>query len=114
MNYNCKYCDYVDKCSRRCEYDSFLCKMHRSFPKGVKRPYKEILYENTDLKLENKFLKDKIFRLKAYLKQRIYNLEKGIFTEDELSDGHCHKKFYEGEIYVYKKILERVENDKYK
>lgn len=53
MNYNCKYCDYVDKCSRKCEYDSILCKVNRSFPKIVNRPYKEVLYENSDLKLEN-------------------------------------------------------------
>lgn len=57
MNYNCKYCDYVDKCSRKCEYDSVLCRMNRSFPKIVKRPYKDILYENSDLKLENTNLK---------------------------------------------------------
>lgn len=64
MNYNCKYCDYVDKCSRKCEYDSILCRTNRSFPKIVKRPYKEILYENSDLKLENTNLKQALNEIK--------------------------------------------------
>lgn len=33
MNEKCKYCDYVSQCSRKCEYNSILCKLHRSFPK---------------------------------------------------------------------------------
>lgn len=64
MNYNCKYCDYVDKCSRKCEYDSILCRTNRSFPKIVKWPYKEILYENSDLKLENTNLKQALNEIK--------------------------------------------------
>lgn len=67
MNYNCKYCDYVDKCSRKCEYNSLLCKMNGSFPKVVERPYKEVLYKNSDLKLKLERQSNIINKLKNYL-----------------------------------------------
>lgn len=46
MNDKCKYCDYVSKCSRICEYDSYLCKVHRSFPKVVDKSYEQLQQEN--------------------------------------------------------------------
>ncbi len=41
----CKYCDYVSKCSRKCEYNSYLCKVNRSFLKIVEKSYEDILKE---------------------------------------------------------------------
>ena len=55
MSEKCKYCDYVSKCSRFCEYNSVMCLMHRSFPKIVDKTYEELEKENQELKkqLEN-------------------------------------------------------------
>ncbi len=52
MNEKCKYCDYVSKCSRICEYNSVVCKLHRSFPKIVDKSYEQLQQENQELKLE--------------------------------------------------------------
>ena len=60
MNDKCKYCDYVSKCSRICEYNSYLCKAHRSFPKVVDKSYEQ-------LQQENKQLKDNWNKLKEYM-----------------------------------------------
>lgn len=54
MNEKCKYCDYVSKCSRICEYNSILCKAQRSFPKVVDKSYEQLQQENEQLKLINK------------------------------------------------------------
>lgn len=50
MNEKCKYCDYVSKCSRFCEYNSIMCLMHRSFPKIVDKTYEELEKQNQELK----------------------------------------------------------------
>lgn len=50
MSEKCKYCDYVSKCSRFCEYNSLMCLMHRSFPKIVDKTYEELEKENQELK----------------------------------------------------------------
>lgn len=50
MNEKCKYCDYVSKCSRICEYNSVVCKLHRSFPKTVDKSYEQLQQENQQLK----------------------------------------------------------------
>lgn len=42
MNDKCKYCDYLSKCSRKCEYNSVLCRINRSFPKTLDIPYKDL------------------------------------------------------------------------
>lgn len=60
MNEKCKYCDYVSKCSRKCEYNSILCRTQRSFPKVVDKSYEQ-------LQQENKQLKDNWNKLKEYL-----------------------------------------------
>ena len=52
MNDKCKYCDYVSKCSRICEYNSYLCKVHRSFPKVVDKSYEQLQQENQQLQEE--------------------------------------------------------------
>lgn len=49
MNEKCKYCDYVSKCSRICEYNSILCKIQRSFPKVVDKSYEQLKQENEHL-----------------------------------------------------------------
>ena len=81
MNDKCKYCDYVSKCSRICEYNSYLCKVHRSFPKVVDKSYEQLQQENKKLNgaiqtydillkvngEENKQLKDNWNKLKEYL-----------------------------------------------
>lgn len=51
MNDKCRYCDYVSKCSRQCEYDSILCKINRSFPKIVNKFYQELEEANKKLYL---------------------------------------------------------------
>lgn len=50
MNEKCKYCDYVSKCSRKCEYDSIMCKVYRSFSKVVDKSYEQLQQENKQLK----------------------------------------------------------------
>lgn len=60
MNEKCKYCDYVSKCLRICEYNSILCKIQRSFPKVVDKSYEQ-------LQQENKQLKDNWNKLKEWL-----------------------------------------------
>ena len=59
MNDKCKYCDYVSKCSRNCEYDSILCRIKRSFPKVVDKSYEQLQQENKILK-ENAEHNDKV------------------------------------------------------
>ncbi len=49
MNEKCKYCNYVSKCSQYCEYNSVICKLHRSFPKVVDKSYEELQQENQEL-----------------------------------------------------------------
>lgn len=49
MNEKCKYCDYVSKCSRKCEYNSILCQVQRSFPKVVDKSYEQLQHENKQL-----------------------------------------------------------------
>lgn len=85
MNDKCKYCDYVSKCSRICEYNSYLCKVHRSFPKVVDKSYEQLQQENKKLNgaiqtydillkvngEENKQLKDNWNKLKERLINQI-------------------------------------------
>lgn len=66
MNEKCKYCDYVSECSRKCEYDSIMCKVYRSFPRVVDKSYEQ-------LQQENKQLKDNWNMLKEHLKNRYDN-----------------------------------------
>ena len=69
MNEKCKYCDYVSKCSRICEYNSILCKIQRSFPKVVDKSYEQ-------LKQENKQLKEKVNKLEILIE----NLKLGVIA----------------------------------
>ena len=76
MNKNCKYCDYISKCSRRCEYDSILCRLNRSFPKIIDKSYE-------DLQQENKKQKELIDRL-IELNQIINNSDH-VYSQDEIT-----------------------------
>lgn len=58
MNEKCKYCDYVSKCSRNCEYDSIICRIQRSFPKIVDKSYEELQQENKRLEEQIKQYED--------------------------------------------------------
>lgn len=73
MNEKCKYCDYVSKCSRKCEYNSILCRTQRSFPKVVDKSYEQ-------LQQENKQLKDNWNKLKEYIYNQI-PMDKTILTK---------------------------------
>lgn len=76
MNENCKYCDYVSKCMKQCEYNSILCKINRSFPKIV-----DISYE--ELKRQNKKYKEVINKAIEYLESKRVR-EKAIIDVDVL------------------------------
>lgn len=58
MKEKCKYCDYVSECSRKCEYDSILCTINRSFPKVVDKSYEQLQQENKQFKDNWKKLKE--------------------------------------------------------
>ena len=83
MNDKCKYCDYVSKCSRICEYNSYLCKVHRSFPKVVDKSYEQLQQENKHLdevncklRKTNEQLKDNWNKLKEFIKDKYVYYEK--------------------------------------
>ena len=83
MNDKCKYCDYVSKCSRKCEYDSILCKVQRSFPKVVDKSYEQ-------LKQENQQLKDNWNKLKEYCKENTLCYEVGDDENTKLIGSKIH------------------------
>ena len=80
MNEKCKYCDYVSECSRKCEYDSILCKINRSFPKVVDKSYEQ-------LQQENKQLKDNWNKLKEWIESQDIWFVKIINKMQELEKG---------------------------
>ncbi len=74
MNDKCKYCDYVSECSRKCEYDSILCKIQRSFPKVIDKSYEQLKQENKHLdevncklRKTNEKINDNWNKLKEYI-----------------------------------------------
>lgn len=75
MNDKCKYCDYVSKCSRKCEYDSILCITQRSFPKVVDKSYEQ-------LQQENKKYKEVIDKAIEYIEKDYYS--KNTFDIDNI------------------------------
>lgn len=72
MNEKCKYCNYVSKCSQFCEYNSVICKLHRSFPKIVDKSYEELEKENQQLKSQLKQRDEVIEKIKKRCIQEIY------------------------------------------
>lgn len=70
MNEKCKYCDYVSKCSRRCEYDSIQCKINRSFPKVVDKSYEQLQQQNKQQSEKIGKLEDNWNKLREWI---IYN-----------------------------------------
>ena len=96
MNEKCKYCDYVSKCSRICEYNSYLCKVHRSFPKVVDKSYEQ-------LQQENQQLKDKWNKLKEYFNERIE------VCDNRLSSPFCNFEKATKERLIFTQCLEKLE-----
>ena len=96
MNDKCKYCDYVSKCSRICEYNSYLCKVHRSFPKVVDKSYEQ-------LQQENQQLKDKWNKLKEYFNERIE------VCDNRLSSPFCNFEKATKERLIFSQCLEKLE-----
>lgn len=76
MSEKCKYCDYVSKCSRFCEYNSIMCLMHRSFPKIVDKTYKE-------LEKENRKYKEVIDKATSYVEQHAITVTDGTITTNK-------------------------------
>lgn len=123
MNDKCKYCDYVSKCSRICEYDSCLCKVHRSFPKVVDKSYEQLQQENKQLKGELKYtigivehnriiseknkkihqLKDNWNKLKEYFNERIK------VYDNRLSSPFCNFEKATKEKLIFSQCLEKLE-----
>lgn len=96
MNDKCKYCDYVSKCSRICEYNSILCRAQRSFPKVVDKSYEQ-------LQQENQQLKDNWNKLKEYIKETK-------LKEFEKSYGKRYgKTFTQAEVVVCNMILNKMQ-----
>lgn len=95
MNDKCKYCDYVSKCSRICEYNSILCRAQRSFPKVVDKSYEQ-------LQQINEQLKDNWNMLKEYVKETK-------LKEFEKSYGKRYgKTFTQAEVVVCNMILDKM------
>lgn len=76
MSEKCKYCDYVSKCSRFCEYNSIMCLMHRSFPKIVDKTYEE-------LEKENRKYKEVIDKATSYVEQHAITVTDGTITTNK-------------------------------
>ena len=117
MNDKCKYCDYVSKCSRICECDSYLCKVHRSFPKVVDKSYEQLQQENQQLQEElvsanesitwwnNRF--NAVTRDNEQLKNKIKELVKyGYGTDMSLGEFKEFYKLGTGKDYDPKKCPE--------
>lgn len=78
MNEKCKYCDYVSKCSKKCEYDSIICKVQISFPKVVDKSYEQLQQKNEELKERITYLEHSNNRREDIIseqRQEINNLE---------------------------------------
>ena len=86
MNEKCKYCDYVSKCSRICEYNSILCKVQRSFPKVVDKSYEQLQQENKKqsdkikevLSLLENFNADQVCTHTTHLSNEIEKILRGV------------------------------------
>lgn len=85
MNEKCKYCNYVSKCSQYCEYNSVICKLHRSFPKVVDKSYNELIQENQEL---NKQLEAKETQQNEFIEwlDSMLVSELDVFTEVKICD----------------------------
>lgn len=119
MNDKCKYCDYVSKCSRICEYNSYLCKVHRSFPKVVDKSYEQLQQENKKI---NGAIQTYDILLKANVEEnkqlkRIIK-ENTILVKDEYGDyQECNinplrmKQKYEKQVDNWNKLKKWLEKE---
>lgn len=84
MNDKCKYCDYVSECSRKCEYDSILCKVQRNFPKVVDKSYEQLQQENQQLKIQISAREEEYKRLEDnwnIIKQEMLKIRQSTFSK---------------------------------
>lgn len=99
MNEKCKYCDYVSKCSRICEYNSILCKIQRSFPKVVDKSYEQLQQENKQLKDNLDKLRELILEEGFEINTREYGsldvIDKNVILEkmQELEQGRDSNEY---------------------
>ena len=120
MNEKCKYCNYVSKCSQFCEYNSVICKLHRSFPKIVSQSYEELLQENQELKKQLEEANEKIILLQAsepmlnYKKTLEENQQKEFieYLEKEIKylkivPLGCKTGYLDGKEHAYIEILSK-------
>ena len=127
MSEKCKYCDYVSKCSRFCEYNSIMCLMHRSFPKIVDKTYEELEKENEELKkqlheasieIQSLIEEDmscpsncsKLRKLRNQQKEFIEWLKQNIENEEycylsQNPSERCRKDVFEEVLSKYKEII---------
>ena len=99
MNEKCKYCDYVSKCSRKCEYDSIMCKVYRSFPKVVDKSYEQLQQENEQLKDNwNKLKEDLINGINYWQEQEKEWIKLGFIK----FGGETNNKI------IFKKVLNKM------
>ena len=85
MNEKCKYCNYVSKCSQFCEYNSVICKLHRSFPKIVSQSYEEVEQENKTLKKQLEKYENELEKADSITQSCIFKGKK----ESEISYRKC-------------------------
>ena len=112
MNDKCKYCDYVSKCSRKCEYDSILCEIHRSFPKVVDKSYEQLQQENKQLKdLIDTILNFSFFKEECPLNFGFENntnedKSQSIFYENQWCENNCNDNYKDCWLKYFKKLQE--------
>lgn len=103
MSEKCKYCDYVSKCSRFCEYNSIMCLMHRSFPKIVDKTYEELEKENQDLK---KQLEESI---KSYTEENALRHKMSLDLNTIKTKQKEFIEYLESEINLFAKYMKNIE-----
>ena len=112
MNDKCKYCDYVSKCSRIFEYNSYLCKVHRSFPKVVDKSYEQLQQENKQLKdLIDTILNFSFFKEECPLNFGFENntnedKSQSIFYENQWCENNCNDNYKDCWLKYFKKLQE--------
>ena len=113
MNEKCKYCDYVSKCSRKCEYDSIICKVLRSFPKVVDKSYEQLRQENKQLKdlidsiLSLPFFKDMCPLDLSFENNSREDKAQIVFYDNEWCENNCSDNYKNCWLKYFKKLQEQ-------
>lgn len=103
MNEKCKYCDYISKCSRKCEYDSILFKVQRSFPKVVDKSYEQLQQENQQLQERIEYLERSIVRKEETITE--LEQEQVPYTNEYADKVDKENKKLNGAIQTYDILL---------